>query len=288
MLCNSFKRLSLETWDSLRRCWDYGHQLGEESVTDFNLLKIKEWEPEVLTKSFTRRGERKSGGDWEWWFGDDTGLWIGIRIQAKIIRLSHQDFHHLHYPIIIEKKLPGSKTIETITTSQTEILIESSRTAEKTVYPLYCLYCFWEDEDIEVSHSCSLFGNINEFFGCSIIDAHKVLELNAAGENTLTGISEFLRPLHCLVCCPGIASSKDSPINPINGVDYFLRRVLNFPLANEIDIKGFDKLIHDAPPSYVTQVLNNPYQENSNKDSLYVDDEDLEGVVIFKLRTKQK
>ena len=283
MICDSFKRLSLDTWDLLRKCVAYNHQFGEESVTDINLLKIKEWEPDVITHQFTRRGERKSGADWEWWFEDSSGVWIGIRIQAKIINLTTQGFHHLHYPIQIEKKLPGHTIAEIIQTSQTEILIASSKSAEKTVYPLYCLYCYWDSEDIKVSSSCTGFQLFKHFFGCSIIDAHKVLELNDNGLHQLDEISEFLRPLHCLVCCPG--NPRGGNGNFVNGINTFLKNILNFPHADKPNYPGFDNLIHDSPPSYVNNVLKFQKKHISEGDNIYSKDESLGGVIIF--RSKQ-
>src|ERR1700674_228364 len=83
-LCATFCQSAIWTWNCLKYARQTGIQLGEESLTDLNLLNIQICHPsEVRTKKFSRNTEGKvTGADWEWWFGSPSG-WLGLRIQAK-------------------------------------------------------------------------------------------------------------------------------------------------------------------------------------------------------------
>jgi hypothetical protein len=65
-LCHTFRRQAIWTWDSLRQAKQVSCQIGEESLTDFNLLRIRLRHPnEVFTQSFTKPAESRTGADWE-------------------------------------------------------------------------------------------------------------------------------------------------------------------------------------------------------------------------------
>lgn len=83
-LCDTFSYRAIATWNYMY----FGSQTrikpSEESLTDINLLEIQaRHTKEVRTWKFPRINEaRKSGADWEWWFGSPN-QWVGVRIQAK-------------------------------------------------------------------------------------------------------------------------------------------------------------------------------------------------------------
>jgi len=82
-LCTSFALQAAHTWSFLARGDRYKLLPGEETITDVNLLGLKEAKPSlVYTDKYTRYREGKVTGDWEWWIADSRG-WLGLRIQAK-------------------------------------------------------------------------------------------------------------------------------------------------------------------------------------------------------------
>jgi hypothetical protein len=85
-LCETFRRQAFWTWDQLGRAQQFNAHLGEESLTDFNLLEIRSRHGrEVITKTFSKREESVIGSDWEWWFTGRSRQWLGFRLQAKTI-----------------------------------------------------------------------------------------------------------------------------------------------------------------------------------------------------------
>jgi len=125
-LCEVAQKNSRWVWRRLEQFRQYGVTVYEESVTDFFVLNYRRWAPAGFeVKTFTRREEKKSGADWEWWFGSTGGLWLGMRVQAKIINPRTHAFDYLHHNHGI----------------QTTTLIDAA--AEKALIPLYCLYTYW-------------------------------------------------------------------------------------------------------------------------------------------------
>lgn len=65
-LCETFRRQAFWTWEQLARARALRVHLGEESLTDFNLLEIRSrHSDEVVTKTFTKAQEGILGADWE-------------------------------------------------------------------------------------------------------------------------------------------------------------------------------------------------------------------------------
>ena len=54
-LCNTFKRLALDTWDSIQKSRQLNFQLKEETFTDINMLTLKaKHSRQVRTKVFNK------------------------------------------------------------------------------------------------------------------------------------------------------------------------------------------------------------------------------------------
>src|SRR5688572_13448409 len=97
-LCETFKNRSSSTWTLLSKAREVDSQLLEETLTDLNLLELKLKHPrEIITKSFTKPREGLTGADWEWWLTGPKSLWLGFRVQAKVLNLRSGMYEHLHY-----------------------------------------------------------------------------------------------------------------------------------------------------------------------------------------------
>jgi uncharacterized protein DUF6615 len=132
---------SAETWSLLRRARLASVGLKEESITALHLLAFNEAGIEgFYVRAVGRQDERTIGADYELWFGDRGGRWLGMRVQAK--RLDHQEnFRDLIY-------LPKGSSIP-----QSRALLDSCRGLN--LLPTYCLYVYSE-AFLEPQHGCSL------------------------------------------------------------------------------------------------------------------------------------
>lgn len=71
--------------------------IGEETITDLHLLNFAALnDPGIEIVSFTKPAEKRTGADWQWWFGS-SGRWIGVRVQAKVISLPSRRFKQLNH-----------------------------------------------------------------------------------------------------------------------------------------------------------------------------------------------
>lgn len=99
MPCNTFQHLAADIWTLIERSRVAGMRLKEETLTDLNMLHLKLAHPrQVIIKTFNKIEEGTTGADWEWWFRLGS-RWIGFRVQAKILDIRDDSFHHLHYPV---------------------------------------------------------------------------------------------------------------------------------------------------------------------------------------------
>jgi len=164
---------STETWSLLRRARLANVGLKEESITDLHLLAFNEAEIEgFLVRAVSRQEERASGADYEWWFGDRSGRWLGMRVQAK--RVDHKEnLRALNYH-------PSGASVP-----QSRALLDTCR--ELNLLPTYCLYVYSE-AFLEPLHGCSLLSPL-------IVSAFPT---NA--KVTLEQVNRCLVPWTLLVC----------------------------------------------------------------------------------------
>lgn len=249
-LCSTFRELSYQTWSLLSKARAVRSQIGEETLTDLNLLELKlHHSAEVKTRTFTKPAEARSGADWEWWFTGQ-GQWLGFRIQAKVLELDTDTFPHLHYR--------NSRDY------QSNILITSSLSAEIPMIPMYCMYLQRSDIVQDHAEACGSFGTTPESYGISLLSAFEVLRFRPTVG--LTGIWSSLRPWHCLPCCSGFSSRGRSL--PGRVLDFwkatYLRQDRRIDLASmgelSFDYRNlFQKYenvsLVEKPPAYVEQVF---------------------------------
>ncbi|MGH9427900.1 MAG: DUF6615 family protein [Terriglobia bacterium] len=257
-LCDTFRNQAFWSWDSLRRARSASTQLGEESLTDFNLLEIRTRHPnEVITKTFTKPKEAGTGADWEWWFTGSSRRWLGFRIQAKVLDLRSDKFEHLHY-----KPSPGQLSSGQY---QADLLCQRAQSALPKRIPLYCLYAQWRHQNPGPPWTCGSFPFAEESFGCSLVDAYEIARLRP--RKGLGDLVPLMTPWHCLVCCEAY-SRGDLPERAL----VFLRE----RMAGGIERAGVE--LATEPPSYVQAILRNELTEPP--------DPDLRTITVFHERAK--
>jgi hypothetical protein len=261
-LCNTFKRLAHNTWDIINESRLVNFQLKEETLTDINMLAIKQRHSrQVRTKVYNKNEEGIEGADWEWWFTGISGNWIGFRVQAKIINLQTDSFEHLHY------QNPRTHIY------QCDKLIQKALTRQHPKIPLYCFFIQTENSTHLNNWSCRTVPYLKDFYGCSLTSAFTVKQLRTTNSKHITHLQTNIKPWHCLVCCSGHGQSDF-----ITNIQAYAKA--NFNLDKEI-ASGLNVVIPDdfstqKPPDYVLAIL-----ENENNDNIIAPDEDIDGVMIF-------
>ncbi|OYD87317.1 hypothetical protein CDG77_30070 [Nostoc sp. 'Peltigera membranacea cyanobiont' 213] len=166
-LCDPFRSLSFLTWDMLAKGRSVDCQIGEETLTDINILELKiRHSSEIYTRTFSTTQEGSEGADWEWWFTGSSKKWIGFRVQAKVIDFETNSFEHLHYQ---NKNNP---------LSQCQILIQRAVESSSRLIPLYCLYSNWNNSPQFTSRYANYYP-VQESYGCSILSAFAVRYLQS-------------------------------------------------------------------------------------------------------------
>lgn len=214
--------------------------VGEESLTDWLLFETAERLPRVRYFKFTRWDEaRTTGADWEWWFVSRR-LSLGMRVQAKKLASSSDN-----YPGLAYANKHGM---------QIERLREdATRNGLLAFYALYCesqgqarLRCGGRPdagtgEGVFLAAANGLYSaHIQK--GRGKVDAHEIL----AASN----------PLSCLFCCPMV---MDPP--GVEGFYHYIQSYypdsLDTALVPEVQNKAGDERLglHPEPPDYVTSLL---------------------------------
>ncbi len=180
-ICQTFKDLAARTWNYLAEGARIGMPPGEETLTDENLMAILALHAsQVAIWRFTKHRESQVGADWEWWFGNPTNGWFGMRVQAKKLDLKQfSSYYGVDHP--------------DHTNQQIDALIRESQSAG--LFPAYCLY------------NTHLSPRLPEW-GCSITSA--VAMRSALGQPqarrshavAFKDIEKYLFPWHRLVCHP--------------------------------------------------------------------------------------
>ncbi len=194
-LCHSFLQIADRVWREIDEADRAGLSYGEETITETILLELnRNHSVNVRIRAFSKQVEEpKNGSDWEWWIGRP-GSWLGMRIQAKKVKLPNELFHRL-------------QTYETKSMPDTQINTLIKVAAQDKLNPAYCLYVhsrkvapLWRN-----GARCSAPSMSRNQYGCLIADA---LAAKSTGSNKLADLAHVSFPWHCLACdCAG--SSDD-------------------------------------------------------------------------------
>jgi len=198
-ICRTFEKLSSQTWLDLRDAEQMGHELGEESITDFLILALKRLHRyEMWINKFNKAQEgRTTGADWEWWFGANS-RWFGMRVQAKKI-----DTGTLKYTGLYHTVRKGRR-------KQINLLLRDAR--RRRLYPLYCFYSYWDTRKVDLPWSCCSFPPQEELCGCTIADAYAVRQKMRMRAITVKDLSSIWLPWVCLVCCNGYGLTEGASL----------------------------------------------------------------------------
>ncbi|RZJ89248.1 MAG: hypothetical protein EOO20_11480 [Chryseobacterium sp.] len=254
-ICETFRLLAAKTWRNIAIGRSVGHQLLEETLTDINLLHLKFHHPEILTVNFNKIVEGSNGADWEWWFYDVSGNWIGLRVQAKILDFKKEQFNQLYY-----KK-------DRSTPAQCDLLIVNAMADPvNPCIPLYVLYLQSDHYPDPADH----LGVKDMFsFGCSVVSAYAIRDLKSTKNKSLKDWQAELKPWETLVC------EKES--RPFMNVEDMLEAIKErFGVEETVKRPGF---LQQRPPRYISQILNS----EGNLSNLETTPPDLAGVVIVKI-----
>jgi len=233
MICNTFKRLALDTWDKIAKSRTVGFQLKEETLTDLNMLDLKVRHPyEISVQVFNKAEEGEHGADWEWWFTDKTKKWLGFRVQAKIISITNDRFAHLHYR-------KDDKSLH-----QCDLLILKAGMGTHKTIPIYCL--FVQTDDLTKLATTYTAGTTSEVLGCSLLSADAVQKLRPAKKLKDTNA---MIPWHLLVCKP---DNKDV----LEHLTDFIGSKLGIIIQEE-------DYLADEPPHYVSRLVFNQGEVSS-------------------------
>ncbi|OPX54101.1 hypothetical protein SAMN02745127_01526 [Oceanospirillum multiglobuliferum] len=248
-------------WNKLREARKLGFQLGEESITDFLILNIKKLGgTKLIVESFTRHKESVNGADWEWWFTGPSGKWLGMRIQAKVLKLDSEKYEHLHHHNKNGK--------------QVDLLVQDA--IRGNMVPTYCMYTNWDPSKYDTPWKCKTHKTSVRHYGTALLSTSKVRQLQATKETRLSMIINSLRPMHCIFCCSGHGGT-DLPSRALN---YAKSTGLLDSMMDNAEPKNsdnFEVLLRDRPPFYVEQLL-----EGGLEDSFIdVNDQRLKTITVF-------
>jgi hypothetical protein len=251
-LCTTFRNLAFSTWNIIQRAKSVSANLGEETITDINLLNLKLNHPKEIITAFNKKAEAKNGADWEWWLTGKSRKWLGIRFQAKIINYVNDKYDSLHYQI---------NTKSTPRPYQSDVLIKSALCSR--AIPLYCLYSYWDNPSYKVLWKCGSFPMRIDSFGCSLVNAHEIVKMRK--NNHLNDLLPHMIPWHCIICCKAYGGN-DLPERAANTIREQLK-ISNCELLNE-------------PPKYVKYLFENR-KELFQNGLESIKDDNLRGIIII-------
>ena len=197
-LCADFDVQSRKTWNLLKNAHKTGLSLGEETVTDLNLMELQsKHHADITTFKFSKYKERISGADWEWWLIAPHKV-LGLRVQAKIINPKSLVYEHLDY------SKPAIKF------RQIDNLINYS--AKKFPYriPVYVLYNYWDCDKYYAYWPCTFRKRMVHMLGCGIVEARSLRQIINNGGKSVREIGQIMFPWSCPICCSYGTPSKAS------------------------------------------------------------------------------
>ncbi len=242
-LCEITSRISRWTWNRLREARNHGFQLGEESITDFLLLKMKkEGKGQIIVESFTRHEEATNGSDWECWIKGTSGQWLGMRIQAKVLNLKSEKYEQLHH-----SNRHGQ---------QVDLLIEDAK--KNGLVPLYCMYSNWNPIAYKTKSNCCTSINSVRHYGTALLNPDKVKTHAKTKGNHLRDFIADLKPMHCLFCCSGYSSGGLSE----TALDWLKQNGMLPKDVQHTKEETVNHYLKESPTEYVLQLLRGEFQNN--------------------------
>jgi hypothetical protein len=241
-LCEDFKEVSNRTWVLLKNAFDYKFSIGEESITDINLLELQIRQPAALTtRKLSHHNENIIGADWLWAIVGRNGRTIVLYVQAK-------------------KYFPKSSRYESLIDStnpfhQVDSLIANQflyRILGIRMYPIYVFYNYFPGHENKIECNCGIKMD-SGLAGCSYADALQIRSIISHGQNSYKDLYSIQYSLSCLVCC---GSGTDLAINFFNQIISPDRLGTLLRQSNITDFNP-ENLLLAQPPEFVNQILAN-------------------------------
>lgn len=238
-LCQDFVLQAEETWNMMKLGHDTKIDVAEESITDWNLLKLQVNHPhEIRTQKFTKPVEGREGADWEWWLGEDD-LWLGLRVQAKRI-----DSDQLRYQYLNHKTRYGN---------QADLLIDYAGKSQPPRIPVYVFYNYWDSDKFDPHWLCPAHPKKLEMLGCGVVEATLVRSILARGHDDIQTLSSVMYPWSCLVCCQGF--SRGDYRLPFAAFRFLSSAFKIERKDAEKDLYEEKRFVSKSPPEYVYRIL---------------------------------
>jgi len=231
-LCSTLRECAAETWILLETATRIGIDVGEETVTDLNLVRIQARHPnDVFIRKFNRVVEgNHTGADWMWWLGvPSSGKWICLRVQAKKLDIESSRYKKINYP--------GK------TAAQLQMLIQDAQL--NSAIPMYCFYNYWPTGRRPPRWNCGTYPAAQvELQGCMLSSAEAIRGLKRNDRSDSLTVSVRSLPWHCLVCCQGYARPNADLVDRAIGV-----------LTRSFEIMASTIVVHPSPPGYVQKMM---------------------------------
>lgn len=262
-LCADFQALSVGTWNLMLNAHSNHFSIGEETITDVNLLALKMRQPHLVhTQKFSRITEGRNGADWLWIIVGRSGATFMLYVQAKRLFINSNRYESLIHP------MPNPA-------EQVDKLIFNKflYPLGHPVYPIYVFYNYLPNTPKAIGCNCGQ-AIPTRLSGCSYADAFTIKNEILLGNDHFDDIGKHQYALSCLVCCDGSGKSK-SPNSDL-ATSFFNRIVnqdrFNQTQARKIDVKdrepfSANSFLLKQPPSFVNQIISgkgldyNPFKQ---------------------------
>lgn len=196
-ICQSFRELGALTWRRLEAAGSSGLFWSEETNTETILMELMQRHPsEVRVEAFAKGKEARNGADWEWWIGSHRGGWLGMRIQAKRLKLLPSEAF-----AGLQKQKAKKQPL-----SQIDTLIAEAK--KDSLNPLYCFYSNSKKWPSSALWAGTNVGTALPPQGCFV--AHAVA-VKSTRSDALSRLTPFMFPWHLLVC-PAVTSAGTKSI----------------------------------------------------------------------------
>ena len=262
-LCNDFQDVAVKTWNLMGNAHNNNFSIGEETITDVNLLELKMRQPNLLyTKKYSRQAEGRNGADWVWVIVGRNGNTFLLYVQAKKLFLPSFEYKSLLHD-------PAHPT------EQLDKLIFNKYfyPLGMPIYPIYVFYNYLPDYPARINCNCS--NNIPiQLTGCSYADAFSIRPELSSLHKHFNDYVNYQYSWSCLVCCGEIGGN--TKINSDLATRIFNRVVdqdkFNESEAKKIEVKdrepfNANSFLMKQPPPFVNQIISgkgldyNPFRE---------------------------
>ncbi|PHS24395.1 MAG: hypothetical protein COA85_08395 [Robiginitomaculum sp.] len=269
-LCRHFLQQAELVWRAIEDADKFKLAFGEETITETLLLELRRrYKKNIRVDSFDKFEESNNGADWEWWFGHGTS-WIGMRVQAKRIKLPEEKFASLFYQ--------GKNA----TQLQIENLIAEAKSAR--LIPVYCFYTHSKKLPAIGSRYFHCYRGWNgpfHAYGCMIAHAETILY---KGSMNLSDIVPISFPWHCLVCeCQYDKLSAFPPFDTAQNIYDLLKRTSSLADEREDRDPDFQPEIFE-PRSELPEHMQMLYRDIAQSDDMlrrHAEEWDLGGLMLI-------